>query len=316
MSEMQATWRRPTSAARPGAQASPPTPPRPARDPPAPSIPVFPGPDRASPRAAPRRERLSRKPAGRKGRPPRRVRGLLCGTALPPSPAAPGHPIGPLRVGDTRLGAYSPLHAPAPLDTPGPPGSLGRIPLRGRPPEPRGSERYPRRRPAPGVRPSVPAGRGAKGRGSRRGPWVPATPTLGSPAPERREPRAPNGRRTRPGPSRRHRRKGTPRRRQHAAPAAASGPHLRPLLLAFPSARRNAANFLKTKMFSPRDTHERDERDTTMRALRLRNANWPRATLLSAETHLPRRRGGCNGCAERGETLKRQNDIQLQIVSK
>lgn len=69
-------------------------------------------------------------------------------------------------------------------------------------------------------------------------------------------------------------------------------------------------------MFFPRDTHERNERDTTIRAPRLRNANWPRATLLSAETHLPSRRGGSKGCAERGETLKRPSDIQLQIISK
>lgn len=316
MSEMQATWRRPTSAARPGAQASPPPRPAPPETPRPQAFPSFRAP--TAPAPGPRRGgrgSLGNPQAGRAGR--RAGCGAFCAErpcrpvrlprAIPSAPIASGTPVSVPTLLSTPQRLWTP---------PGPPGSLGRIPLRGRPPEPRGSERYPRRRPAPGVRPSVPAGRGAKGRGSRRGPWVPATPTLSSPAPERREPRAPNGRRTRPGPSRRHRRKGTPRRRQHAAPAAASGPHLRPLLLAFPSARRNAANFLKTKMFSPRDTHERDERDTTMRALRLRNANWPRATLLSAETHLPRRRGGCNGCAERGETLKRQNDIQLQIVSK
>lgn len=264
MSQMQAPGRRPPSAARHGAQASPP--PRPALETTlAPSIPVSPAADRASP--GPRRggSGSPRKPAGRKGRPPRRVRGLLHGTAPPPSPAVPGHPIGLQRVGDARLGACSPPRAPAPLHSPSAAGHARQDPAQ-RPPAGAPGLRALSAPPARPGRPSFPpCGARREGQGLRAGTaGTSGRPTLGSAAPQRREPRAPSRRRTRPGPSGPQRRKEPPRRRQHAAPAAAAGPHLHPLLLAFPSARKNAANFLKTFFFAPTDTHERDKGDTTI----------------------------------------------------
>lgn len=182
MSEMQATWRRPTSAARQGAQASPP--PRPALETPRPqAFPSFRAP--TAPAPGPRRRgrgSLGNLQAGRAGR--RAGCGAFCAerpcrpVRLPRAiPSAPNASETPVSV-PTLLPTPQRLWTP-----PGPPGMLGRIPLGGRLPEPRGCERYPRRRPAPGVRPSVPAGRGAKGRGPRRGPWVPATPDPQLPSP-------------------------------------------------------------------------------------------------------------------------------------
>lgn len=58
--------------------------------------------------------------------------------------------------------------------------------------------------------------------------------------------------------------------------------------------------------------HEKDEGDSTIRGSRHRNSNWPRATLLGAENHLPNERG----CADTGAILKRQSDEQLHLKSK
>lgn len=169
MSEMWATWRRPTSAAPRGALARPPPCPRP-RDHPGPKHFRLSGPQ---PLQAPRPADAGTAPfgnlqavgAGRRAG---------AGPCPPSSPAAqPGCPGPCHRSLETPVPAPALLPTPQPLQTlPRPPGMLGRTPRRGRLPEPRGCERHPRRRPVPGVCASLPAGCGTKG--SRRTPPAPA----------------------------------------------------------------------------------------------------------------------------------------------
>lgn len=187
------------------------------------------------------------------------------------------------------------------------------------PAEPRGSERYPRRPPAPA---SCPPGWaqlvGLQGETAiTRG-----HPTLCVPAAQRRAPRAPNGRRPGPGsppPPAPERASVPPPQARAAAASSPPRPCRRPPAPApaspacLPSVRRNTTN-LKKKFFFFffRNVHEKDEGDSTIRGSRHRNSNWPRATLLGAENHLPNERG----CADTGAILKRQSDEQLHLKSK
>ena len=153
-----------------------------------------------------------------------------------------------------------PTLRPAPLDIPRPRGVLGGTPRRRRPPEPRVSERYPRRRPAPGVPLSrLGAARRALG-GNRRHP-----PTPNSPRSSCAAPRATCAKRA-------------PHPAWGAAPGAGKSlraatatdplrpcrrPHLHaPLPLAFHPCVEIPR--IKKKIFF-RDMHEKDEGDPTIR---------------------------------------------------
>lgn len=187
-------------------------------------------------------------PAGGRGRPQRRVPGLLQRAAR--EPRRPRRAMPPAYSSSETPVRHLLCPRPAPLDI---------LPRAAH------ARQAPQRPPAGGP------GLGASPRALRRwaalppeparreGPQAETTgtsglPTLRAPARPRREPRAPNGHRSRPGPSCPRRRKQLRaaargarsrrrRRRQSAAPAAAARRHLRlPLPLAFPSARRNATN--------------------------------------------------------------------------
>lgn len=123
------------------------------------------------------------------------------------------------------------------------------------PAEPRGSERYPRRPPAPASRPRVWAQlRGLQGETAiTRG-----HPTLRVPAAQRRAPRAPSGRRPGPGsplPPAPERASVPPPRARAAAASSPPRPCRRPPAPApaspacLPSVRRNTTNFKKKKFF-------------------------------------------------------------------
>ncbi|XP_049551764.1 translation initiation factor IF-2-like [Orcinus orca] len=193
-SGLQTTWRQPTSAAGQGAQAGPHTAPPP-------RVPW--------PRACPSLGPQARQPphAAAKAATPlgnlQVRRGGRCAgcrafsTELPRCLASRPRPS--RRPPANRRYVSAPTLRPAPLDIPRPRGVLGGTPRRRRPPEPRVSERCPRRPPTPGPRAFLPPGWAqreglqAETAGTRR------HPTLCAPAALRREPRAPNGRRTRPG---------------------------------------------------------------------------------------------------------------------
>lgn len=180
-SGLQTTWRQPTSAAGRGAQAGPHTAPPP-------RVPW--------PRACPSLGPQARQPphAAAKAATPlgnlQVRRGGRCAgcrafsTELPRCLASRPGPS--RRPPANQRYVSAPTLRPAPLDIPRPRGVLGGTPRRRRPPEPRVSERYPRRPPAPGPRAFLPSRLGAARRassGNRRHPPTPNSLRSGCAAP-------------------------------------------------------------------------------------------------------------------------------------